>query len=109
METKDDQHTRCRECGQPVVSGDAGTGGGGNQRVKRRGISRTKRGRLPAAEAAGDSGGGDTGREITVSFGFSLGHFEGTARVIQKKPLVISFPWGDGWRQIQIAESEVVG
>jgi hypothetical protein len=22
---------------------------------------------------------------------------------------VISFPWGDGWRKIQIAESEVVG
>jgi hypothetical protein len=108
METKDDQHIRCRECGQTLVSGDAVAGGGRNQRVKGRGASRTKRGRLPGTEAAGDSSGGDTGRDIAVSFNFSGGYFEGTARVIEEKPLVISFPWNGVRRRIQISESEVV-
>jgi len=108
METKDDQHIRCRECGQALVSGDAGAGERGNQRVKRRGTSRSKRGRLPREEAAGDSSSENTGRDIAVAFDFVGGHFEGTARVIEEKPLVISFPWNGARRRIQISESEVV-
>ena len=109
METKSDQHVRCRECGQPLVSGDVGAGIGGNHRVKRRGTSRAKRGRLPVEKAAGDSGCENAGRDIAVSFDFVGGHFEGTARVIEEKPLVISFPWNGARRRIQIAKSDVVG
>jgi len=108
MEHENDQHIRCRECGQTLVSSDAGTGERGNQRVKRRGTTRTKRDRLSAEKAAGDSGGENAGRDIAVSFDFSGGHFEGTARVIEEKPLVISFEWNGQRRRIQISQSDVV-
>lgn len=108
METNDDQHIRCRECGQTLVSGDVGSRERGTQRVKRRGTSRTKRDRLSAEKAAGDSCGENSGRDIAVSFDFVGGHFEGTARVIEEKPLVISFEWNGHRRRIQISKSDVV-
>lgn len=104
----DDQHVRCRECGQALVSSDAGTRERGTQRVKRRGTSRAKRDRISDEKAAGDSGGENAGRDIAVSFDFVGGHFEGTARVIEEKPLVISFEWNGQRRRIQISKSDVV-
>jgi hypothetical protein len=108
MEEQNDQHVKCRECGQALVSGDVGSGGRRNQRVKRRGTSRAKRDRIQDEKAAGDSGGENSGRTIAVSFDFVGGHFEGTARVIEEKPLVISFEWNGQRRRIQISKSDVV-
>jgi len=108
MGEHNDQHVRCRECGQTLVSGDVGSRERGNQRVKRRGTSRSKPDRLSVEKTPGDSGGENTGRDIAVAFDFSGGHFEGTARVIEEKPLVISFEWNGQRKRIQISKSDVV-